>query len=955
MNLDKTLSDNKFSSSKNVIDSLNLVDLNELNDRAKRVESDLKQSEQKQGLIGRAYDAMKNSAGTSRESQSLFARGWSYVLNADEGSTALAQSVQATKNAIASGDKSKLGSLIELKNDGSLSLKIEGVASKYDESQKAGVNFVADTAAMVSTATSKTVIGGIAKAMLTGAMYKAGLKAVDGAYSDFSGDLISGAVLGAATPLAGMSRKFVSNTATNFEKSYALHAVKTDYDFGNIAASKAPQILGLAVEGGMLGHVQQWSGEFEAGRTKGKDIADSFTAASKIVTEQPTGLLFGAAGGAVLGKILKAPKPADIAFTNGGTFASGLGSKEEAELTKVFPERDAANVNKHTSAEAFAVDPKLPTKGANEKLSVLLQDPQMKTLPEKFPAPSNSKGKVNMEAISHETESKGSSMVAHDAPIVSNWFKLQDSKSWMEQQIANLTPKIVDLIKSKDMSVERRLAPLESVPATDRALAQRVLNHSFANINDQPLLNSMNSVAITLNNELGSSAHSVSFHSASAESSGSMLAYITRKVSGGDNPVALIGDMSNAGSSITPKVVFGSPANMTEAVRNNLVKSMSEKPGSIYFVDTSAFDKLPNFVDYAKGSDAVAEKLKSVTSQVRKVMERDGKSFEDAIDSVVHGDFDKALTEIANELPEGTMIHGVKPTQTADFGEELTETHVKKFLQTQFGDPQQRLDAAQSLLSVGQFKSFLNMADDAKALGKNLRVRAEERGLNTENDLYVVGGTYDDLKSDGLVGHLLHATSELKSSQFISAKRLMKMVDNPYSQSTAPMRARLRDARIILLDDALYTGDQMLAKLNQFEKFDNVTVAATSTYSDFNKRADVQKMFDGHKRDLVTVYTDIADLYQAHPYASQISERLSNASVQRAYGQLGTLKVLPYMTSDTSLYWIQEFASRVMHVPSRGITSKLYEKQINEAVLTYIDGKKYNGRPNEVLSMAASW
>ncbi|MFA5911313.1 MAG: hypothetical protein WC815_21265 [Vicinamibacterales bacterium] len=259
---------------------LNLVDLSkELN----RAEHNFHKSRDTQGVLGSSYDWMKNNLGGSYETGSWFARRWSNVLNYDMGSEAIQKNIDRTKQLVAAGQTDKIVKATEIA-DGRISLKTTNTAREYNNDQRLGVNFLADTATFAAVALARGK--GVIDLAVRGAVVKSGLKAVDGSYSKPLDDAATGAFIGVMTPFAGALGKttgMIAETAPAALQSRAVSAVR----FGT--------------EGAVLGHTQQISSLFEQKRVDGERAGQAFWKANLDSVANPTGAALGFVGGGLGG------------------------------------------------------------------------------------------------------------------------------------------------------------------------------------------------------------------------------------------------------------------------------------------------------------------------------------------------------------------------------------------------------------------------------------------------------------------------------------------------------------------------------------------------------------------------------------------------------------------------------------------------------------------------------
>ena len=130
--------------------------------------------------------------------------------------------------------------------DGNLKLKVQSDATKYGDSQRNGVGLVSDIVALTAATLGR---GKGSSSMLKGAIAKAGLKGIDGNFSNFGEDFASGAVLGLSVLIAGrIAEKYVATM---------------------------PQAVKSAAEGAVMGFAQGTTTNYETLRRQNKSVLES--------------------------------------------------------------------------------------------------------------------------------------------------------------------------------------------------------------------------------------------------------------------------------------------------------------------------------------------------------------------------------------------------------------------------------------------------------------------------------------------------------------------------------------------------------------------------------------------------------------------------------------------------------------------------------------------------------
>jgi hypothetical protein len=181
----------------------------------------------KQGIIGKTYDWLKGHAGTSASSERPLLRAWSEVLNYDDSSTAIEKNLADTaqkldrfsENPSAASLVQNLQGEIQARADGTAGLKADSMATRYDRSQSAGVNGIADAAVLALSFTKARAASSLLHAGLAGATTKMLLKAVDGAYSTPLDDALSGGLVGVSLHASRVGRSASDSLVTKMENN----------------------------------------------------------------------------------------------------------------------------------------------------------------------------------------------------------------------------------------------------------------------------------------------------------------------------------------------------------------------------------------------------------------------------------------------------------------------------------------------------------------------------------------------------------------------------------------------------------------------------------------------------------------------------------------------------------------------------------------------------------------
>ncbi len=315
------------SRAKNIAESNNLG-LVSLSMSVAQAEKTFKLEKDKQGPIGNSVDWLKNNLGASAESNLLAGRAWSWVLNSDNGSAAVQRSINAHKAMLSSVGKSQsfdddsfsgITGTEQNKADSHRGRSIQETVEGYQNSQKQSVEMISGLAAFGAVA-FRPKPSSIAVAALEGAAVKAGVKYIDGAYSNPIDDATSGAIIGAGVPLAR-----AAGFATNIGARLA----------------GANNITGMAVtrfgaEGAVLGYTQEVSARYSAGRDAGLSISQAMND-SLIAPHKSTGALaglgLGLGFGLLAGPVLEAQ--AGFAYTGARRISAGESAKQTVTLHEI--------------------------------------------------------------------------------------------------------------------------------------------------------------------------------------------------------------------------------------------------------------------------------------------------------------------------------------------------------------------------------------------------------------------------------------------------------------------------------------------------------------------------------------------------------------------------------------------------------------------------------------------
>jgi len=204
--------------------------------------SDFHAESQSQGIIGKSFDFLKDTLGTSAKDHSSFhpAALWSHLLNNDTSSATINNELQREQqlvnklNAAAQNHdsvtfsnvyKDLTGTVYDTDGAKTSQLPAAQLFKDYSQSQRNGVEFVTDNAAMLASAlcfhsarfgsTAKSLALALGSGSLVGSATKISLKQIDSKYANFKEDLVTGTVDGIAVPLGEVAGGALSKYAGN--------------------------------------------------------------------------------------------------------------------------------------------------------------------------------------------------------------------------------------------------------------------------------------------------------------------------------------------------------------------------------------------------------------------------------------------------------------------------------------------------------------------------------------------------------------------------------------------------------------------------------------------------------------------------------------------------------------------------------------------------------------------
>ena len=145
-----------------------------------------------------------------------------------------------------------------------------------------------------------------------------------------------------------------------------------------------------------------------------------------------------------------------------------------------------------------------------------------------------------------------------------------------------------------------------------------------------------------------------SFLTADLSTSGNVLAYMMRKSIQHRSVTKYLADSRNDWHTAKRSIVFDDLSSLAPEILekvSNLAKSKS-----VAVVDLNAFDRLPNFIDFVLGPDAVKSKLDTLIHQVREMQSANPQlSASQAVDETLRNPLDKVVSDINQSLPSGPL------------------------------------------------------------------------------------------------------------------------------------------------------------------------------------------------------------------------------------------------------------------------------------------------------------
>ncbi|HEY9719456.1 MAG TPA: hypothetical protein V6C69_18400, partial [Trichormus sp.] len=504
---------------------------------------------------------------------------------------------------------------------------------------------------------------------------------------------------------------------------------------------------------------------------------------------------------------------------------------------------------------------------------------------------------------------------------------------------------IADVFNSKQLTGGSFNELLQSFPEADRPIVSKMLDLSATNSTDWGLRRSMYSVDHQL--EQFYSGYTSHYFVDDANSSGNITAYLVRKAANG--PTLIYHSDQIAALDNIPSdrqvVMFENPANLSDAGKQLLTRALQTH--DVALVDTSLFDRGPNVFDFGKGDDTAVNKLQSWLNDVKQIQaENPGLSQDDAIQRALYGNFDAAAADFRSTVQSDHQIHVVRP-QTIDperaLAPRASADNVAAFLENQFRDPKLRLTAADMLNEESDVVSFGDLMTKLQNLRDSLRQSAEERGRSEDDDLYVMGVEprrgARAASSDAFITRLYMQANDIPPERAVTLTQLQQMQAAHQLDAYTDSDGFAHPAkRVVFLDDTIYTGSNARGDLGQLRNFPDVTLGSLSTYNRFAKLfdsdpaamsvADPETASDSDpptadlRRDLVTLEVALSRYGEQDPLRAGRSQTETDA-VQalinldhNSFGSINSMKILPYMMSDTSPTWLSKMMEQLFNIGS---------------------------------------
>jgi hypothetical protein len=491
---------------------------------------------------------------------------------------------------------------------------------------------------------------------------------------------------------------------------------------------------------------------------------------------------------------------------------------------------------------------------------------------------------------------------------------------------------IADVLNSKQLTEASFNELLQSFPEADRPIVSKMLDLSATNSTDWALRRSMFSVDSQLKQFYsGWTSH---YFVDDPNSSGNITAYLVRKSANGPTLTYHADQIAALDNIPSDKqvVMFENPANLSDAGRQLLTRAVQTH--DVALVDTSLFDRGPNVFDFGLGNDAAINKLQNWLTDVKQIqVENPGLSQDDAVQRALYGNFDAAVADLAADSQGDHQIRVIRP-QTISPSEALapraSADNVAAFLENEFRDPQVRLAAADMINEESDVTSFGDLMTKLQDLRASLRQSAEDRGRSEDDDLYVTAlepryGGLRAASSDAFITKLYMQANDIPPERAATLNQLQQMQAAHQLDAYTDTDGIVHPAkRVVFLDDNIYSGSNAEGDLGQLEAFPDVTLGSLSTYNRYAKLfpSDHPETPD-LRRDLVTLQVDLSRYGAQDPLRTARSQAELDTletlfKSANSFGSIESLKILPYMMSDTSPTWLSKMAEQLLNIGSPG-------------------------------------
>lgn len=485
---------------------------------------------------------------------------------------------------------------------------------------------------------------------------------------------------------------------------------------------------------------------------------------------------------------------------------------------------------------------------------------------------------------------------------------------WQMRQ-SELSEAIARRIMQPRLTERQFFQPLEEFSQSDRPLARKLLERSAGSSTEAGLMRAIGSVAEQLKPLSPRSAQDLRLFAASPSSPGNMFAYLYRKAQHGRSTLHL----DYQGSELTkatmsgasaPVVIFDDLKHLSTPDRAALLDLGTRR--DVFAVDVNAFERTVNFFDFAQGQDAVATKLEGLLRQTRDVLKKEpALEPEQAIEQVINDGFNQSLADVNKQRSLGSKpIMSVRSEPVAwpqAFDQAVNPDQISRFLERQFKHSSSaRIAVAELLAEEVEFHSLGGMIPKLKDLQEALRVSAQFRLVDAEEDIFVVASENSGYaSSDAFMTYMYKQATGLADDRIVTFRQLQAL----------QKAGKLADRRVVALDDAIYNGWQAELKLgDELASFPHVALGTLSSFNKFAKGWHGFPLHDHGVRDLVHLQTDFGmgialDGSVNSSYAAMTEHDRELLGAFDPAKVNASLKVFPHMASDTAPYWLRLFVT----------------------------------------------